>query len=346
MTPHPRTVTLLKDYAAHGMTLRAGERYVVEDPTLAHFLNLGIAGDVGRIDLPSGTGRVLISRTGGFGDLLFCTPLVRSLQARGLDVSVSCVPHYQDALAGVSVDFVPYPLTVEQVASYGRVIWLEGVVEFAADPSVHAVDLIAQAAGEELTEGKHCSYRVAQENAEWAAQKYPRTSARRIGVQLAASAPSRTYPRELMMAALSELLRRGHEVYLFGRPREIQINTPHPRLINTSAESPSFAQSCAVLASCDAVLAPDSALCHVAGALDIPTVALYGPFSWRARTAYAPSVRALSGALACAPCAWHGRGGAFPPGGPCAKTGRCEALATITPDRIVRELERALEVRK
>lgn len=329
------------------MTLQAGETYVVEDPTLAHLLNLGIAGDIGRADLPNGNGkRVLISRTGGFGDILFCSPLIRTLQARGLDVSFSCVPTYQDALAGVSVDFVPYPLTVEQVAGYGRVIWLEGVIEFAADPAVHAVDLIAQAAGEELTQGKHCSYQVAPADSEWAAEKYPRTSARRIGVQLAASAPSRTYPRELMMTALSELLRRGHEVFLFGRPNEIQINTPHPRLINTSADSPSFSRSCAVLATCDAVLAPDSALCHVAGALDLPTIALYGPFSWRTRTSYAPSIRALSGNLPCAPCSWHGRGGPFPALGPCFKTGRCEALATITPERIVRELERALEARK
>jgi ADP-heptose:LPS heptosyltransferase len=342
MTPRPRTVVLTRDYTAHGMNLLAGETYVVEDPTLAHLLTLGVVGDVGRIDLPTGDGRVLISRTGGFGDLLFCTPLVRALQARGLDVSFSCVPTYLDALSGVAVEFAPYPLTVEQVATYGRVIWLEGVIEFAADPSVHAVDLISQAASEELTKGKHCSYRVAAADAKCAAQKYPRTSAKRIGVQLAASAPSRTYPRELMMTALSELLRRGHEVYLFGRPGEIQINTPHPRLVNTSADSLSFARSCAVLATCDAVLAPDSALCHVAGALNIPTVALYAPFSWRARTAYAPSVHALSGNLPCAPCHHHGRGGPFPESGPCYHTGRCEALATIEPSRVVRELEKAL----
>jgi len=343
MTPKPRTVVLTQDYAAHGMNFRAGEAYVVEDPTLAHLLTLGVAGEVGRTELPQGDGgRVLISRTGGFGDILFCTPLIRSMRARGLSVSFSCVPHYRDALAGVAVDFAPYPLTMTEVAGYDRVVWLEGVVEFASDPSRHAVDLIADAAGEELTQGKHCSYAVALEDAAWAAEKYPRTGTRRIGVQLAASAPARTYPRELMMAVLSDLLKRGYEVYLFGRPGEIQINTPHPRLVNTSSDSPFFAQSCAVLATCDAVLAPDSALCHVAGALNIPTVALYAPFSWTARTAYAPSVRALSGNLPCAPCHHHGRGGAFPPGGPCAQTGRCEALATIEPARVVRELEKAL----
>lgn len=342
MTPSPRTVTLLKDHSAHGMELRAGETYVVEDPTLAHLLNVGVASDVGRTDLPEGNGRVLISRTGGFGDILFCTPLVRELQAQGLEVSFSCVPHYHDALAGVGVEFVPYPLTMSAVADYGRVIWLEGVIEFAHDPSTHAVDLVAEAAGEMLTQGKHCSYRVAPADAEWANQKYPRTEAKRIGVQLAASAVSRTYPRELMMTALSELLRRGYEVFLFGRPGEIQINTPHPRLINTSADAPSFARSCAALATCDAVLAPDSALCHVAGALDLPTVAVYAAFPWKARTAYAPSVKALTGHLPCAPCAWHGRSGPFPAGGPCFKTGRCEALATISPERVVRELEKSV----
>ena len=343
MNPFPRTVSVRTDHSAHGLMLKAGERYVVEDPTLAHLLNLGIAGDIGWVQLQNNPGkRVLISRTGGFGDILFCTPLIRALQARGLDVSFSCVPSYRDALSGVDVNFVPYPIPFWELAKgYDRVIWLEGVIEFAEDPSKHAVDLIAEAAGEELRQGKHCSYRVAPADAELASKKYPRTGCKRIGVQLAASAPSRTYPRELMMTVLVELLQKGHEVFLFGRPGEIKINTPHPRLINTSLDSPSFAQSCAILSTCDVVLAPDSALCHIAGALDVPTIALYGPFPWRARTAYAPSIRALTGNLPCAPCYWHGRGSEFPPRGPCARTSRCEALATISPDRIVRELLKA-----
>lgn len=342
MTPkNPRTVTPVRDYSAHGMELRAGEMYVVEDPTLAHLLNVGVAGDIGWVELQNGNGkRVLISRTGGFGDILFCTPLIRALQVRGLDVSFSCVPAYRDALSGVDAKFVPYPLTFEQMADYARVIWLEGVVEFAEDPSRHAVDLIAEAAGEELTQGKHCSYRVSDEDAEWAREKYPK-SGKRVGIQLAASAKSRTYPRDLMMQVIQGLISKGIEVYLFGRPGEIQINTPHPLLKNIAAESESFARSCAVLATCDGVFAPDSALCHVAGALDIPTVAVYGPFPWQARTAYAPSIRALSGNLPCAPCFWHSRGSEFPPAGPCFKTGRCEALGAIQPERVVRELCKA-----
>lgn len=341
----PRIVTLLKDHSAHGMTLLAGETYVVEDPTLAHLLNLGIAGEIGCTELPNGNGkRVLISRTGGFGDILFCTPLIRALQARGLSVSFSCVPTYRDALSGVDVDFVPYPLTLDDIADYARVIWLEGVIEFASDPSRHAVDLIAETAGEELTQGKHCSYRVSDEDAQWAREKYPRTKHKRVGIQLAASAKSRTYPRELMMQVIQTLVLKGVEVYLFGRPGEIQINTPHPLMKNIAAESESFAKSCAVLATCDGVFTPDSALCHVAGALDLPTVAVYGAFPWQSRTAYAPSIRALSGNLPCAPCHWHGRGSEFPPGGPCFKTGRCEALSTISPERIVRELSKACGV--
>jgi ADP-heptose:LPS heptosyltransferase len=113
-------------------------------------------------------------------------------------------------------------------------------------------------------------------------------------------------------------------------------------VLNVAAQAKTFAQSAGVLAQCDVVLAPDSAIAHLAGALKLPTVALYGSFPWQARTAYAPTIRALQVSMACAPCYWHGRGSAFPSHGPCARTGRCEVLAQIEPQRVVREVMKAL----
>jgi heptosyltransferase-2 len=108
-------------------------------------------------------------------------------------------------------------------------------------------------------------------------------------------------------------------------------------------EPPNFRQSAALLATCDAVVAPDSALCHLAGALNLPTVALYGPFPWALRTAYALRTVALSGHGPCAPCFHHERAGeVWPEGKPCAKSGRCEVLATIEPERILAKLEKML----
>jgi ADP-heptose:LPS heptosyltransferase len=85
-----------------------------------------------------------------------------------------------------------------------------------------------------------------------------------------------------------------------------------------------------------------SALVHVAGALGLPAVGLYGPFPWQLRTVHAPSIHGINGTCRCSPCFWHDREALFPPDGPCATTGRCEALAGIEPRRIVAKLRKMI----
>jgi len=343
-----RQTEVLKDYAAHGLQFKAGERYLLEDPTLAHLLMMGVAGKVTDVEIqrnPSSKD-VLITRSGGFGDILFMTPTIKAFLALGSKVTVCCHRNYADALSAFpQIGYIPYPMRVGEVLPYGYHVWLEGVIEFAPEPERHAVDLIAERAGVELG-SKELIYSVRPADMQWAKENFPRTRKPRVGVQLMASAPTRTYPHELMHKALLGLLMHHVEIAVFGSPGSIELSDKNPAVYNIAAAAKTFGQSCAVLAECDAVIAPDSALCHVAGALGLPTVALYAPFPWQARTAYAPSIRALSGNLKCAPCFWHGRGSAYPPHGPCAQSGRCDALATIAPERIVRETMRLLEEKR
>jgi ADP-heptose:LPS heptosyltransferase len=335
----------LREYAGYGIEFTTTGRYVVEDPTLAHLLMMGLAGQVkGRELFQSAQGkRVLLTRSGGFGDILFLTPLIRTLIAAGNEVTVCCHANYKDALLGVDVKWKRYPMLLAEAFAYDREFWLEGVIEFATDPAKHAVDLFAEAARVVLTEGKELSYKVRPEDEAWAEEHFPKKAARRIGVQLMSSSPARTYPRDLMVEVVQSLLLNDDvELALFGPPKAIQLEQADPRLLNVAAVATTFAQSAGVLAECDAVLAPDSAIAHLAGALRLPTVALYGSFPWQARTAYAPTIRALQGSMFCSPCHWHGRLAPFPPDGPCAKTGRCEVLAQIDPQRVVREVMKAL----
>ena len=343
--PSGRIVEVVRDYAGHGIQFSGGNSYLVEDPTLAHLMMQGAAGKIRDRELFQGEAgkRVLITRSGGFGDILFLTPLIRTLLAAGNEVTVCCHDNYKDALSGVAVQWKRYPMILAEVMPYDREFWLEGVIEFAADPSRHAVDLFAEAAGVELTEGKELTYAVKPEDTAWAEEHFPKRTSKRIGVQLMASSPARTYPQDLMIEVVQSLMLHADlEVALFGPPGAIQLQENHPRVLNVAAQAKTFAQSAGVLAQCDVVLAPDSAIAHLAGALKLPTVALYGSFPWQARTAYAPTIRALQVSLACSPCHWHGRGSAFPPHGPCARTGRCEVLAQIEPQRVVREVMKAL----
>jgi ADP-heptose:LPS heptosyltransferase len=94
--------------------------------------------------------------------------------------------------------------------------------------------------------------------------------------------------------------------------------------------------------SSDCVLAPDSSLTHIAGALEVPAVALYGPFPWQIRTAYCETTRALTRqeGFPCAPCHHHATiQKQFPDNCPTKAKGFCGVLDAIPPDQIIKAIE-------
>lgn len=304
----------------------------------------------GRAAMPPTAGQViLIVRPGGFGDLLFCTPLLAAIKAQYPDNPIwfACIPKFAPALEhNPHVDqIIEYPVRAELWSQCSYHIWLERVLEEdAATQETHAIDIIAQKAGVDLTQGKEMRYFVSDEEREWAAVTYPKRDETlpRVGIQIEASAPCRSYSMQRLMIIASTLVNRGCDVFLFAAPGRIQNCHWH----YTAISDPSFRNACAVLATCDAVLAPDSALCHVAGALSIPTVALYGPFPWQIRTAYARSITALHGEAPCAPCFHHvnTKSGNWPKNDQCTgpTTGTCAALDAIDPKRIAAKVMSAL----
>lgn len=163
----------------------------------------------------------------------------------------------------------------------------------------------------------------------------------RIGLQVKASTPVRSYPAG-PLSDLVDLLAGKAQVLLFGAPGEVVTDGSNPRIVNLSALKLGFRQSCALLATCDALVAPDSALCHVAAALGVPTLALYGPFpsSLRLTSPYSPeNIRGCQHAMdahgLCAPCFHHSRGNEiFPRDRPCARAMNCHVLGSLPPARL------------
>lgn len=295
---------------------------------------------------------VLFVRPGGFGDLLFLTPTFRALkeQTPGCRIVVSCIPKFAPALEhNPDVDeIISYPPTLERWQAADSHVWLERIVEddqFAK--TLPMAELFAAEAGVTL-DGYQLHYRVTPEESAWAAEAYPRVLADdptpthelpptkpRVGIQVQASAVNRNYPDGQLNRVMNELATKGCEVFLFGEPGSIEADEP---FVNCTADPGlTFRQSCAVLSTCDVVVAPDSALCHVAGALGLSTVALYGPFPSSLRVGHAASVAAIDGNAPCSPCFHHGNSGAeWPKDCPGWKTGRCAALSNIDGRRVAR----------
>jgi len=295
--------------------------------------------------------KYLFMRPGGFGDLLFLTPTFREIKR--LDpasrITVSSMPQYSSILQhNPDVDSVlSYPILTSSVSGL-NVQWLENTIERnAGAEKVHAVDIYANSffgEGYQLPD-KTMKYVVTAEEINAARTRFPRTERRRVGVQVLASMKARNYPGEMMNELVIRLSRMGIEVFLFGAHGSIQ-GKPWQHVTNLTMEEPeiSFRESMAILFDCDCVVGPDSVAVHVAGALDIPAIGLYGPFPWQLRTAYAKKTMCLTGSGACAPCLYHQVNPVeeFPEHGPCAKTGRCEVLAEIEPGRILSKVMAAL----
>jgi len=293
---------------------------------------------------PESEASILFVRPGGFGDLLFITPTFRELKRLypRCTIKVSCAGKFEPALReNPDVDgIVPYPVPVEDWEAADHHVWLERILEDGESAGkLNAIDLIASAAGVS-PDDKTMRFELSEMERSMALECYPKTDKPRVGIQVEASALNRTYPGELLVKVAGNLAASGCEVFLFGVGDHIEAA---PEFVNLAKINPTFRQSCAILATCNAVLAPDSSLLHVAGALGIPALGLFGPFQSALRVKYAKSITAIDGHAPCAPCHHHaGNGIDWPEGCPGIEKGRCQALANIDPKRIVKTIYRLL----
>lgn len=289
----------------------------------------------------SKTDTVLIIRPGGLGDLLLMTPALAVL-SKICHVQIACWTHCAPALAGLpDIEVVAYPVPKGVIDGANHVINFENTIERdeqARETSM--VDLWAERLGV-FPESREVIYALDRGAVIEAAAWYQKNEMKRIGIQPLASARLRTYPGAQMRHVVDALLKQKFEVFVFGEPKSAPVDFKHHQFVNLTMDArvKTFAQSAALLATCDGFIGPDSALTHLAGALQVPTIGLYGPFPASLRVNYAASIRPVSGAAPCAPCFYHVRGGQqFPAGMPCNTHGTCLAMEAITPGRIVNKL--------
>jgi len=331
----------------------AGTRYVFENVNAGQFLGhlswkcqAGVYQPRGTAPLPADCAgkRLLVMRPGGLGDLLFLTPSLTKLRRLHPHLHIAVAPKesYRCALENhPAIDqFLPYPLEVETCDSFDHMVLLEDLIEF--DPrgqTVHAVDLYASAFGLDLAaDEKRMSYFPTDAEREEISSRFPRDGRQRYGIQLNSSAPVRHYPH--VMNVVDLLARKGHQVVVFADPK-YPVERLQRHIIVTNATTPplSFRECAAMAETCDCIIAPDSVFTHLADAMNVPCVALYGSFPGRLRTLYSKRTITLTGGGACAPCFHHGRETPMPKNCPGAADLQCRVLATIDPKRVVAKAE-------
>lgn len=293
--------------------------------------------------------RILIIRPGRFGDLVLLTPCLRAIKAAFPKsiIAVATLAHYRDAIIGLPYvdEFVSYPVKQDTIGT-SIVISLEITTAFTGlEQTTHLTDIFAERLGIELDEiSKKPDFFLSMDERDWAFNNYPNARKKRCAIQPKASSVARDYPQEMWTDVIRRLHQEEWDVVLLGAPDELKFKgSMIPHVWNCTVDKLTFRQSAAVLSTANVFLGPDSSLIHVAGALSTPALGLFSTVPWQLRTKYCPTTFVIQGKEGCdvAPCfsAFTGANqGAFPSIGPCAKTGRCEALASISAERIVAKL--------
>lgn len=154
-----------------------------------------------------------------------------------------------------------------------------------------------------------------------------------IGVQLHADEVYRDYPH---MRQLIEHLARRYHVLVFDTEKIEGLDGE--RVVKV--EGFPMRKAFSLAAACDAIVAPDSSFVHLAAALDVPCVALYGPVDGAVRTKNYPRCVYLDvrKRLGCLPC-W--RNDKIPCKLTNLRTSAC--LADISVQDILTTLDRILQ---
>jgi lipopolysaccharide heptosyltransferase II len=96
---------------------------------------------------------------------------------------------------------------------------------------------------------------------------------------------------------------------VFGNPDEIDLKLDIQRLCPSIyfAHGPSIRHTAALMARCAAFVSNDSALAHLANAVDVPVVMICGPTDAHEVRPYSPRGRVLTSGIGCSPCFRVGR---------------------------------------
>lgn len=122
--------------------------------------------------------------------------------------------------------------------------------------------------------------------------------------------PSKRWPEAHVAALATSLIERGCQVWLFGSAKDVPVVDSIRQGIPTSLQAQavslagrtSLLEAVDLLAQATAVVSNDSGLMHVAAAVGVPVVALYGSSSPDYTPPLSPKARILSLNLDCSPC--------------------------------------------
>jgi len=266
---------------------------------------------------------LMIWRTGGIGDLLFIQPNLNYLKELypTCEIILACGPQYQAMIEDwPSVDQLldlPFPFQYLIRSDYHAVF--EGVIERCKEAkTTNAYELFTRWLGLDLPKDKLLPVQpVKQDKVEECKkilEEWNLEGLDFIIIQLRASSPIRSPRLGLWGDIINRITKNDHVVIITDAPhyaKEIdflieKFVKDKDLVFNFAHHSKSLDYTIALTSLAKMALSTDTAMMHLAAALDIKGFGLYGPFPGEIRLSTYPKSRWINAELHCAPCFLHG----------------------------------------
>lgn len=280
---------------------------------------------------------ILFMRTMGGGDMLFLSALIHYIKEKYPDAKISfaCIKEQSDIpnlMSGVEKVY-PFPLPAHIFHSFDYHFDVAGLLEGeGANADRNAYDVYFEHLGIPTDENG-----IAMIDASYKRPKIDKSkfggvakNNKLIGLHPFAHDPIRQFDPYVTNKLCQALINAGYEVVMFGSQQERQVHEflfPGVRWVSGD----SITQSCLVAASCQALIGCDSMMVHLAQALGVHTLAIYGPFDPSTRIKYYENIDIIDTTPNCR-CKLHRVG-------QCPKGFRNSPCMNVEPEFIVKFLE-------
>ena len=169
----------------------------------------------------SGLGkRVMIMRSGAFGDLLLASPAIQVFKGlnQGIHLTLCCINSRAQLFDNTNLfdNIVDYPLPASEITNYDQIITLEDVIETSEK---HATDAFADALNVSVINYRP-SFRLTIDEIRYAKRHF-NGERKKVAIQLRAGVLNRDYPAHLWQPVLLGLEDAGWEIMLLGVRNQI-----------------------------------------------------------------------------------------------------------------------------
>ena len=297
--------------------------------------------------------RLCIVRGPGLGDVIMTTPVVHAIKQLFGSVHLGYATN-TNYFNGALVDVLKYNPDIDEILDMEQIndINYDAIInlhcpcmpyEKRENPPINRIDLFARHTGIQLTDHQPRYYIQQEEVMEGSYKIAPFRDKPIILHQPFASSSRRMLDPRVYKQVLIQLANYGINNLVLTHqgdpPSEIMWDAiPRTRTMHNLG----VREIASIMIHCNAVLCPDSSMLHLAGALQVPTVGLFGPTHPDARINYYPDTIAVwkGISLKCAPC-WYGD---CPMGIACWKMMSAEDIVTACLDRL--ENKNKLDINK